>query len=212
MRRIFIASLCFLAACTFPDVTIDDRAVEDGGDAVASDTSVASDGSGGDVGDVAKQDEGVVDSGSIVDSSGIDGSGIDTKVSDTPIDFGPEATVCDNDGDHYQKTGPTCTPPTGMVDCDDQSASVNPGVKGWIIDLPPTTSPLQGDWNCDGKVDKQYTTVVSCAGLSVGCTGRGGVRTVADCGRDLVLVDCVTDTILGCKESPTTKAAKQGCL
>ena len=207
MRRGFLLGVVTLASCTFPDVTINDQ---------PGDSSV------GDVGNNdAKADSAIGDAPTDGDDGG---AGFDTALPDTAPDdvfvpptdgtpdFGPDAKTCDMDGDGYQPIGGACSPPAGKADCDDLNPSANPGLPAgtYYHVLPPKTLSPPGDWDCNGIVEKEWTTLgTPCAGLLTGCIARSGVDTVADCGKPLTITYCVVSG-LGCVEDKKV-SANQGC-
>jgi hypothetical protein len=201
MRRALLISLLSLAACTFPDVTIQDKP----GDSSIPDTG----------GNDAKIDSTIGDTGG--DTAFDEDTGEDTTdtepvlVDTTPPDVTAETNTCDKDGDGYQPAVGTCVP-AGKADCDDLTGAANPGVKDFIGTPPPSTLKPPGDWDCSGVVEKQFPRVADCTkGSSLDCSpAHDGLKADLVCGASGTLVKCKVDGLLGCIDGATS-TVRQGC-
>jgi hypothetical protein len=204
MRRLSFLALTTLAACSFPDVTIEDKP----GDSSAIDTG-AND---------TKSDSTNVDAGddtSVGEDIGEDSSAEDTEpvlVDTTPPDVTAETNTCDKDGDGYQPAVGSCVPGTKGADCDDLTGAANPGVKDFIGSAPPLSLKPSGDWDCNGIVEKQFPRVADCTkGSSLDCSpAHDGLKADLVCGASGTLVRCKVDGLLGCVDGATS-SVRQGC-
>ncbi len=112
---------------------------------------------------------------------------------------------CDRDQDGYKAKGGSC----GGDDCDDLDARAHPGLTGFFTHaiFPPTN----GDWDCSGVVDKQFTDVNQACGLiSLGkCVQKTGFAADPKCGtQGTYITECIFEN-LSCKA--VTKLEYQGC-
>jgi hypothetical protein len=92
---------------------------------------------------------------------------------------------CDCDGDTYRNSGCGGAPP----DCDDFDPLIHPDPDGGFVAEPwPAESPWKpaGDWNCDGKVEKDLPENLTC---SIDCKGIG-FEGEAACGVVAVYKEC----------------------
>jgi hypothetical protein len=209
--------VAFLAGCTFPEVRL-----EDGADDVGS---VGGDASSGEASTDARGDATPTDGsdGHAPETTSADGvppgdDGVDTAdthvIDDTnpppPDDAHEDSGTCDRDHDGYEPIAAGCAPASGAADCDDETFAANPGVLDLVIVPPPPTLPLGGDWNCNGVLEKQFTQIASCPGLSLGCTTRSGITADVPCGATTTYVSCVVSTLVGCVEGAKTTVT-MGC-
>jgi hypothetical protein len=79
---------------------------------------------------------------------------------------------CDCDNDGYLAVGDACA----GNDCNDRHAGIHPN-QGFIEE--PPESPNNGDWDCNGTVEKAYRTGVACI---LGTLGQDGFLDDPDCG------------------------------
>ncbi len=100
------------------------------------------------------------------------------------FEAGADANACDLDDDGYRSKGDAC----GGLDCDDTDERANPGVDAALTF--GASPPLQGDWDCSGRIDKTYDVNVSCAGLSLFSCGGTGFTNDPPCGGQGTLVTC----------------------
>ena len=205
MRRSspLLLALVVGVGCTFPDVTIQDQA----GDA-KTDSALPGD---------ARSDSTVGDGGddTAVEDTGGDGIGNDSTIApfdtETP-DFGPEAKPCDIDGDGFQPLKTGCSPPADRIDCDDQNFTAHPGVTAFVKAASPLTLKPAGDWNCDGKVEKLFPALATCAsGSSLDCApAHNGIQVDVRCGDSVTIITCKVNGLLAC-ENGATSGDTQGC-
>jgi len=114
------------------------------------------------------------------DGSPIADAGIDVR----RFEAGADANACDLDEDGYRSKGDAC----GGLDCDDTDERANPGVDAALtFGAGP---PLDGDWDCNGRVQKTYDVNISCAGLSILSCGGSGFTNDPPCGGEGMLVTC----------------------
>lgn len=107
-------------------------------------------------------------------------AGIDVR----RFEAGADANACDLDEDGYRSKGDAC----GGLDCDDTDERANPGVDAALT--YGAGPPLNGDWDCNGRVEKTYNVNVSCAGLSILSCGGSGFTNDPPCGGEGTLVTC----------------------
>lgn len=97
------------------------------------------------------------------------------------------ANACDCDKDGYfdlSKKG--CEDAGGKTDCDDFDSRAHPG-QGFLND--PAEPPMNGDWNCNGLIEKSFPrTNITCALLLADCT-EGFVGT-PPCGEEADYLYC----------------------
>jgi hypothetical protein len=186
-----------LASCGFPDVTYSTAPASDGSSpTIDASTDVSSSG-GNEAGDAPS------DAPANADGAG---DANDAAGEDAP-DGAPDAATCDEDHDTYQAQGAIC----GGLDCDDHDPRANPGVMSFQTYAPQ--APTNGDWNCDGVVEKQYSTNVSCNMLMLGpaCVTFTGFTGDPACGSSGAFVQCTASTLgLTCTDGPTSMQV-QGC-
>jgi hypothetical protein len=131
-----------------------------------------------------------------------DGVASDTRVGDAPAD------PCDMDRDGYKAEGIAC----GGNDCDDHDSRANPGVMTFLTYKPTTTNPVPGDWNCDGKVETEWTTDFSCVALGASCASQQGFSDDPSCGDTGTLLQCQAGSLpLTCQTGSQTSTL-QGCM
>lgn len=197
MRRIFVALLsCSLSAgaavgaCGFPDVSYGTGADTNGGtvDGTLADTGTTTD--SGAASDASARKE----AGEIL----IDGSSPDALiVQDAGQKFdasGCQAADCDCDHDGYKnslKAGCGGTSP----DCDDRDSRTHPD-QGFLLEKGDF--PQQGDWDCNGTVERLYKTSVTCAGLNLGlgCADIFGFEDAPACGEPGSFIRCERASLL----------------
>ncbi len=208
-------------ACSFPDVSIDDRLGDSSFDSAGSDTDLGGDaakdtssgdgGDGGDVGDVSHADVGDtnVEGGGEVGPDGGDGSDAKLDVGDTRDagDTTPTCTkACDCDDDTDKANAGTC----GGLDCDDYDPRASSKITAFnATDLATLTT--KGDWNCNKTLEKQYPINVSCSKLALGgCDGQQGFSGDPACATSGVYVFCKTNLAVACVEDHN-ETRTQGC-
>ncbi len=114
---------------------------------------------------------------------------------------GPNACDCDEDGNENQGCAAA-----ELADCDDFDPLIKRN-QGWVAEpWPAGIGGLEGDWNCDGLVERQYTDDLDCALL--GCNGAGFEGKPA-CGTG-IYKKCVRLSPIGCA-TETGDARVQGC-
>jgi len=116
---------------------------------------------------------------------------------------------CDCDGDGYLRA--ECNPEPSMRDCDDHDTRYTPA-QGFL-DIKPDPGK-NGDWNCDGKVERYFTVNEKCSGLLSNCDGREGFEGNPGCGEEGKYVFCKTGGLLGlgCEEDKArTQTRVQAC-
>jgi hypothetical protein len=193
MRRAvpFGFALVAAAACTFPSVTY---APSDAG----GEGDVFADSSSGSPQDAPASNE----AGPLEGSS--DTSSPDT-VQDVAADDNfvppPDATSCDQDGDGYIAEG-AC----GGNDCCDTDPSANPGQVTFFTSADHCGS---FDYNCNGRIDYEYPTNLSCSGTSFNCMGGSGFTGAPACGSLAPFCTC-SPSGLGCAAS-CGMSTQQGC-
>jgi hypothetical protein len=113
---------------------------------------------------------------------------------------------CDKDGFHKVQSGCDASALQKNVDCDDSDTRYRPD-QGFLTDLPEP--PRNGDWNCNGAVEKLFEVNVTCTNFLVGGCGKQGFRGDPACGASDTYVSC-TPNGPTCKEG-TTEVRKQAC-
>ncbi len=132
-----------------------------------------------------------------------DAATVDDKATMDEPEAAADAPTCDADNDKWAAQG-SC----GGLDCDDNDPNANPGVTQFLT-LPPTPK-TQGDWNCDGRVDKRFKTNVSCGLLDLGsCDNTFGFTGDPVCGNAGPFVQCKASGLLCGQGTLTTNV--QGC-
>lgn len=133
-------------------------------------------------------------------SDGGDASFTDAPASHEGGDAGgPDADPCDRDHDTY--LAKTCE---GGTDCDDDDNRAHPGAD-FITDIP--TKVTNGDWNCNGTVEKQYPAV-NCGLVSSNCSGAAGFAIDEGCGATGGYVQCAGTGICSATDAGSRT---QGC-
>jgi hypothetical protein len=216
LRLVACVGALATVGCSFPDVTFND--VADGGgdavdgtlteegtpllDALTPDRVRAADGDAAMVSDRTSED-------TVAGDALVDIVTIDDVINDYIFEAAPDAPACDQDQDGYLAMG-TC----GGNDCDDQDGRAHPGA-GFVTDLPHP--PTNGDWNCDGALEKEYLwTNLTCGGLNLGqCPSIYGFQHDPGCGQTDTFVTCTTGYVAGilgltCTNG-STDTRKQGC-
>jgi hypothetical protein len=178
-------------ACSFPDVTfatddggLPEAAMEDAPPAVGTDAEGADASADGAPSDAQAKWDGV----GPPNDGGSDGSDVGDAA-----DAGP----CDQDRDGFLAKNPTC----GGDDCDDNDPHRNPGVKSYV-----DTVTTDGDWNCDGTVEKESRPNVECSPLA--CLFVAGMTTDPGCGQTGTFITCAYQA--SCAIASSTQK-KQGC-
>jgi hypothetical protein len=109
---------------------------------------------------------------------------------------------CDCDEDGLRSSDASC--PAPGRDCEDLDPFVPHD--GFVADMP--VSGQSGDWDCSGKVEKQYTSNLSCGRLLGDCNGEG-FSGDPSCGESGEFVVCAKSTG-GCVVRGT-EIRTQGC-
>lgn len=208
-RRLFmLASLGAMtgivvaAACSFPEPSI---VPDEGGtttDGTTTDTSSGGpdDGPSGDGN--AFKDVVEPDSPPPIDASG-----------ERP-DIDANGCLCDCDKDGYRSVNQDAAAcDAGFakeIDCDDLDPRAHPNAG--FVDAAPTPQ-TQGDWNCDGVVNREVPAVnVNCAALGAlsGCSSAEGFVDDPGCGEAKSYVTCKVVNVTGCANA-TNIVKVQGC-
>jgi hypothetical protein len=113
---------------------------------------------------------------------------------------------CDQDHDTYLAES-TC----GADDCDDTDPRANPGVTTYLTDMPTTTNPLPGDWNCNHILELQYPINFSCSTVTTNCNTAQGFSDAPGCGSTGTFVTCTQPLLGGCTTNTTSNTVAQGC-
>ncbi len=133
-----------------------------------------------------------------LDASDKDQASDVVAIIDSPID--PDAASCDRDYDGYRSKA--CD---GGDDCDDLDKRAHPNADfREEIGVPPTN----GDWNCNGTVEKLYLPA-NCSGFSTNCTAILGFAADEACGATGPYVQC-TQAVITCGQADAG-IRKQGC-
>jgi len=190
------------AACSFPEPSIVPDEGGTTGDGTTTDTSSGgTDGPSGDGSPFADVVE--PDSPPPIDASG-----------ERP-DIDATGCFCDCDKDGYRSASQDAAAcDAGFakeIDCDDLDPRAHP--KAGFVDAAPTPQ-TQGDWNCDGVVNREIAAVdVNCgihSGLDIlGCNGTEGFTKDPFCGESATYVVCKASGTNCAAESNTPKI--QGC-
>lgn len=152
------SAMSLLFACGFPSPLLSDVLAPPDEDSAVADvvTADVTDAMVEDLSDVPYVDssapEGIVeDAGGKVDASAC------------------AANVCDCDKDGYfNLEKPGCEDAGGKHDCDDLDSRAHPG-QGYLLD--PAEPPMNGDWNCNGLLEKVFPrTNITCGLLLADCT------------------------------------------
>jgi hypothetical protein len=120
---------------------------------------------------------------------------------------GADARACDQDGDNDNAPGAVC----GGNDCDDHDARAYWGEPNFLTYTPTTTT--NGDWNCNGVLEKQYPPNVMCGLVNLGsCATTAGFSNDPACGTPGPFVQCQTNTGgLLCVAGTMSTTKVQGC-
>jgi hypothetical protein len=107
----------------------------------------------------------------------------DAASPEAPGDAGIDAAFdCDRDKDGFLSLA------CDGSDCDDDDPFAHPDA-GFSRDA--ATAKTKGDWNCDGKVDKEQRTNMFCAGFDMlTCQNRTGFTGDPPCGQTGPFVAC----------------------
>lgn len=200
----FVAPLVVVAACAFPDVTFGPG--PDSNEAGTSDANAPERDAGRDVvgGDV---DTGDVDTGDVVtrnEASAVVDAGA--------CEAGKPHCDCDNDG--YGDIH--CDVDASVLglkldDCDDLDPVRHPD-QGFVAEVPPPGR--DGDWNCDGVVDRSPGNDLKCGGSGLGgCTGGSGFVNAPSCGEKADFYSCEpqANALAQCIQKPTGSTPVQLC-
>jgi hypothetical protein len=196
------------AACTFPEVAFAPPGGADGG---RSDANAEA----GDGGDTDGSSSGDLDARVLIDGSDPDALIVhgDAGAKIDAATCGP--SDCDCDGDGFKDTlKASCA--GGLNDCDDKDGRTRPN-QGYLVDKPE--SPVFGDWNCSGNVEKLYVDGFSCSALAPGkaCNDGFGLAEQPECGGFGTLVKCKTQPVPPlnltneCVTSTQTPNTQQAC-
>ena len=182
-----------VAACGFPDVTYANPAGAPEGDSGTSDAA-----GGGDSSDAMSVDG--ANDGRATD--GPEDVAMDSVSHDAPAEGPPS---CDQDGDGYMARGSPCN----GTDCCDTDPNANPGQAQFFVVADGCGS---FDYNCDGKLETEYTTDIACTGTPLtGCKGGPGFVGDPACGTTGPWASaCQGSGALGCQPDSTTTQT-QGC-
>jgi hypothetical protein len=181
------AALAWVAACSFPDVRFEPDGAEGGPD-----------GNGNPV-----EDGGVLHDA--VSEADFDDVVTRDDASQRVDEAGCGANPCDCDGDGNENA--SCAE-AGTADCDDFDPLIFRG-QTWV-DVPwpvETTHTPNGDWNCDGNVERQYPVNLNCGALS-SCSGEGFSGS-PPCGASAPYYRC--NGALVCARQEFDKPRTQGC-
>lgn len=187
-------ALAIATACGFPDPLIvpDDQLVDTGVPADAADEPLPD---GGEL---------LID-GQSVDAFIVEDAG--SKVEDAA---GCDA-ICDCDGDGFLRPEhATACADSGKpaTDCDDEDGRIHPN-QGYL-DIDPTGSSRNGDWNCMNGVEKLIPENHKCGDINLGtCKGEGFTGTTP-CGQTGNAIRCVPVLGLFC-ETQAIVAPRQAC-
>jgi hypothetical protein len=109
---------------------------------------------------------------------------------------------CDCDNDGYQSLA------CDASDCDDRDPLVHPN-QTYVAEPPPP--PNQGNWDCTGGVEKQYTFNLTCATLPLGLSCNTAEGFVGDpaCGEVADYYRC-KQAVLSCTAEKVGER-RQGC-
>jgi hypothetical protein len=134
--------------------------------------------------------------------------GAEAPIEDAPIEKECTPSDCDCDEDGFNDLDkPGCESAGGDKDCDDTEPRARPN-QDWIDTAPASAG--NGDWNCNGKLEKRFKTGESCAsGLSIGCAGREGFRENPACGEEGAYVVC--KSLAGLCEVDEETTRRQAC-
>jgi hypothetical protein len=185
-------------ACSFPSPELrDDLLVPDA--LAPTDGPTASDAKSGTDGEVDGQVE--IDASNPEVVAPLDASKIDGDATVTLPDG--EVVNCDEDNDTYAKVGGSC----GGFDCNDKNRDVRPN-QGFntLAPIPGDGSPgTNGDWNCNGTVERElkFNVDPSCPSLLGGGCANEGFVGVPACGSMARYVRCVP-VPLGCSKNLDT--------
>jgi hypothetical protein len=200
-----VGAMLIAAACGFPQVSY---------------TS----GDGGGVGKDGSLDHGQIDPDSPNTEGSSSGDDVATDGNDASFDSGymfeaaPDAPECDMDQDgHLAEASYMGKPPqntacvdAGGNDCDDFDSHAHPGVTAF--QTWPAHPPTNGDWNCDGMVEKEFNINVSCGVLNLGaCPSTQGFTGDPICGTAGSYVTCVVMDGILCVTGSTDTTTKQAC-
>jgi len=131
-------------------------------------------------------------------------------VDDPVVEATMDAPTCDFDHDGYLAGADVST--CGGNDCDDTDAHANPGVGSFQYWFP--LGKMNGDWNCNGKVEKQYPANINCSSLlNVQCdTIQGFTGDDPGCSMLGIFVQCTSALVgLNCMDGPA-QHVRQGCM
>lgn len=206
-RRFFMAAgvtsltgIAIASACGFPEPTLIDAANEAG----PSSSSSSGDAPSGEDASVPK-DATLADSIFAIDGN----ENVDPDGASQEAAVAPEAglvdaagcTTCDCDQDDAASEAGTC----GGNDCNDLDPFIPH--EGFVASKPNGHS---GDWNCDGKVTKQFPVNVNCGALqNCNIAGFTGDPACGTAGEFITCKDSLLPFVL-C-EKASTETVLQGC-
>ena len=117
-----------------------------------------------------------------------------------PPQDGGGAGPCDQDNDGFLAKNPTC----GGNDCDDNDPHRNPGVTAYV-----DTPTADGDWNCNGIVEKESPPNVACGPLTLTCPFAAGMTADPGCGQTGTYVTCAyRGSCVIASSTPKTQACR----
>jgi len=179
-------------ACGFPDVAF---APEDSGTKDATTDKNVPDTGMPDSANDATTTDATIDVEEVPDTGPrIDANLLDVAV---PEDAGGKVDAsgcqsCDCDQDGFNK--PDCG--IGPFDCDDNDSRSHPNQVFLDNDAE---APMNGNWNCDDKVEKAYPEGGTCNSslLGLACTAVYGFTTTVQCGTKGTFIQCINGGLLG---------------
>ncbi len=128
---------------------------------------------------------------------------------DVAIDAGSDAPAdpCDQDRDGFRAATASC----GGDDCDDSDSRAHPGDGGFVAAAPGASN---GDWNCNGAVERQFASNVTCSDFVPfpgPCSGHAGFTGDPACGAKGTFVTCTYPGNGSACANGVTEMRAQGC-
>jgi hypothetical protein len=210
LQLIAVGAVAAVPACGFPSVTFD-ATPADG----AADGQEQRDATGA---DSVSPVDGQVGSDGGLDALVGDGASADAMPSaDGPADGpvnAPDAAEeagnpCDVDKDGYRAK--SC----GGTDCCDIDPDAHPYPDAGTVPWFTVAADSCGSWdyNCDGTVEYEFLSSVTCSGTgATGCNGGPGFTTNQGCGTSAATYsNCEPNGLLTCKAVADPMSVTQGC-